>query len=254
MVAKDVLAGGVRIVLVEPSHPGNIGAVARAMKTMGLSDLVLVNPELFPDPRARWRAMGGADILERAQVLGDLMSAEEECSLVIGASARHLSIPWPVLEPHQAAQEVLSEATRASGRTAIVFGRESRGLTTEELNLCQWHLRIPASPEYASLNVAMAVQVVCYELFVAAEAASQSDPDGEPEWDRPPATIKELEALYSHLEETLTELGFHDPDHPRQVMARLRRLASRIRPDTTEVGILRGVLSAVQRMIPGQGE
>ncbi len=254
MVAKDVLAGGVRIVLVEPSHPGNIGAVARAMKTMGLSDLVLVNPELFPDPRARWRAMGGVDILERAQVLGDLMSAVEDCSLVIGTSARHLSIPWPVLEPHHAAQEVLSEATRAGGRTAIVFGREASGLRTEELNLCQWHLRIPASPQYGSLNIAMAVQVVCYELFVAADTASRSDPDGEPEWDRPPASIKELEALYSHLEETLTELGFHDPDNPRQVMARLRRLASRIRPDTTEVAILRGILSAVQGMIPGPGE
>ena len=271
MLAKHVLARSVRVVLVEPSHPGNIGAVARAMKTTGIEDLVLVNPELFPDPRARWRAMGGADLLEVARVVSTLEGAIEDCTLALGTSARHTSIPWPVLGPRAAAQEVLKEGVRSGGRTAIVFGREATGLRTRELNLCQRHLRIPANPEYSSLNIAMAVQVVCYEIFVAAEqhvaAPSGSEahtlsrskeraPGAEPvggsrampdEWDRPPASIKDIEAFYGHLEETLTELGFHDRDNPRQLMTRLRRLVSRVRPDDKEISILRGILSAVLR-------
>jgi tRNA (cytidine32/uridine32-2'-O)-methyltransferase len=250
MLAKEALARAVRIVLVEPSHPGNIGSVARAMKTMNLRDLVLVSPELYPDPRATWRAMGGADVLERARVVDDVRSAVEGCTLAMGTSVRHRSIPWPVLEPRDAAIEVLNEARRPGGRTAIIFGRESTGLRSEELNLCQLHLRIPASAEYGSLNVAMAVQVVCYELFVAADVADRHGaPRAALEWDRPPASLEDLEALYRHLEQTLIALGFHDPENPRQLMARLRRLASRIRPDATEVGILRGILSVIQKRI-----
>ena len=262
MLAKDVLARSVRVVLVEPSHPGNIGAVARAMKTTGIEDLVLVNPELFPDPRARWRAMGGADLLEVARVVSTLEGAIEDCTLALGTSARHTSIPWPVLGPRAAAQEVLKEGVRPGGRTAIVFGREATGLRTRELNLCQRHLRIPANPEYSSLNIAMAVQVVCYEIFVAAEqhVAAPSGSEAHTlsqskggsrvvadEWDRPPASIKDIEAFYGHLEETLTELGFHDRDNPRQLMTRLRRLVSRVRPDDKEISILRGILSAILR-------
>lgn len=255
MVAKDVLGRSIRIVLVEPSHPGNIGAVARAMKTTAIEDLTLVNPELYPDPRARWRAMGGADVLARARVADTLEHAVEDCTLVVAASARQASVPWPCLAPREAAEEVLNEGSRPGGRAAVVFGREATGLTTVELNLCQLQLRIPANPEYGSFNIAMAVQIVCYEIFIAAQARGASNAPassapkgpGDGAWDRPGASIGEIEGFYAHLEQTLAELGVYDPTNPRKLMARIRRLVSRVRPDQTEVAILRGILSAIQR-------
>jgi len=224
----------VRIVLVEPSHPGNIGGAARAMKTMGLSELCLVNPKRFPDPQADWRAAGAIDVLEAAVVVDDVATSIADCHWVVGTSTRSRRIPWPVATPRTIAQQIASQP--ADSKVAILFGREDNGLANDELQRCHYHLQIPAAPEYSSLNLAMAVQVVCYELF----QASLSDTP-IPVWDRKLATSEQLDGMLEHLREILTETEFLDADNPGQTMTRLRRMFSRMQLDETEVQILRGV-------------
>lgn len=229
----------IRIVLVEPSHPGNIGAAARAMKTMGLSQLVLVNPLRYPDPQAEWRAAAATDVLDQCRVCASLDEAIADCHWVVGASARPRRIPWPVADVRTSARKLLAEA--GAGQVAVLFGREADGLSNEELQRCNAHLRIPASPDYPSLNLAMAVQVVAYELF-----AAQAVP-AEPEWDRPPATAAEVEAMLAHLERLLVATDFLDPDNPGQTLTRLRRLAARAGLDQTEVRMLRGIATQLEK-------
>jgi tRNA (cytidine32/uridine32-2'-O)-methyltransferase len=236
---QNQLFSKIRIVLVETSHPGNIGAAARAMKNMGLSRLYLVNPVNFPHEKALFRAASARDVVENAVVCTDLSEAIGPCQLVLGTSARQRRIPWPLVTPKQAAQKVTAQGD-VEGDIAIVFGRESKGLKNEELQQCQLHLNIPTSDEYSSLNLAMAVQVVGYEIFCAAV-----DQPASPAWDQPPATNAELEHFFEHLEDTLAVVGFHDPENPRQLMTRLRRLFLRIAPDHMEISILRGFLKAV---------
>jgi len=233
----------VKVVLVETSHPGNIGAAARAMKNMGLSRLVLVSPENFPNEKAVFRAASAADLLPMAEVYGSLDEAIADCSLVVGTSARERRIPWPVVDPRQAAQEI-SKVVNQKQSVAILFGRESKGLKNEELHQCHLHLNIPTSDVYSSLNLAMAVQVVAYELRLLNHDAIEPTEI----WDQPLATSEELDHLFDHLETTLTEVKFHDPDNPRQLMTRLRRLFLRARPDQMEVNILRGFLKAVNQL------
>ncbi len=233
----------IRIVLVNTSHPGNIGAVARAMKNMGLSKLVLVEPKKFPHDEATWRASSANDVLESAQVCASLEEAVAECGLVIGTSARGRTIPWPLLDPRHCAQRAYAEASKHE--VAFVFGREDRGLTNEELQLCNLHLNIPADEEYSSLNLAMAVQVVSYELRMTHLSDDLTD-DALAEWDQPPATIEQLQRYFEHLEETLLEMGFLNPRAPKQLMTRMRRLYSRARPDDMEINILRGILTSTQ--------
>lgn len=234
----------IRIVLVETSHPGNIGAVARAMKNMGLRHLSLVNPKKFPAEAALTRAAGAADVLDNAQRYNDLAEAIGDARLVLGASARERRIPWPVQVPRLAATQAISEA--AQHEVAILFGREDRGLTNEELQQCHLHINIPADYIYSSLNLAMAVQVVCYELRMAWLAAKEG---GEPvqQWDEPLASVADAERFFAHLEQTLITLDFLKPSAPRQLMARLRRLFNRIRMDEMELNILRGILTAAQQ-------
>ncbi len=228
-----------RIVLVETSHPGNIGAVARAMKNMGLSDLVLVAPKTFPHADATARASGADDVLARARVVDSLEAALADCSLAFAASARQRTIRWPECAPREAAEEVAAAA--ASTRAAFVFGPETSGLTNEHIARCQRLVVIPSAPEFPSLNLAMAVQVIAYELRVGALDAPTTDAAAEPE----PARHEELEHYFNHLERVLTESGFLDPDNPRHLMQRLRRLYARARPDQNDVNILRGILAAV---------
>jgi tRNA (cytidine32/uridine32-2'-O)-methyltransferase len=230
----------VRVVLVEPSHPGNIGAAARALKTMGLSRLAVVNPKRFPDPQAEWRAAGAQDVLEATQICDDLDEAIADCRWVVGTSTRNRRIPWPLLSAEQAAAQAFEEA---QGDIAILFGRENSGLSNEELQRCHCHLQIPASPQYPSLNLAMAVQVVCYELFKHAGEA----PARPLQWDRPLATTTQLEELLAHLEQVLVASAFLDDANPGQSMTRLRRLLFRLRPDETEVQMLRGVLTHLSK-------
>jgi tRNA (cytidine32/uridine32-2'-O)-methyltransferase len=237
----------IRIVLVNTTHPGNIGAVARAMKNMGLSQLCLVAPKVFPSSEADARASGATDILAAAVVTSTLEEAVADASLVVGTSARGRHIPWPIMDPHQLAGVVASAGQQ---QVAIVFGREDRGLTNEELQICHHHVHILSVESFSSLNVAAAVQVVAYELRMAflrqSDAVKQAPQWGTP-WDIELAEHRELELMFEHLESVLVEVEFLDPENPRQLMPRLRRLLQRAMPDKVEVNVLRGILTSVQK-------
>ena len=245
--------------MVETRTPGNIGAAARAMKTMGLSKLVLVNPQEFPAQKAIWRSAGAKDVVENAQVVTSLQDAISDCSLVIAASARQRKIPWPMLTPETAGQKAVSVASSnesGSDQVAIVFGREDRGLVNEELQLCNFHAAVPANDEYPVLNVAAAVQIFCYEVHQSMLALTTK---GEPlveleplssqldNWDEPFANHENIERFYTHLEKVLVDLDFHDPENPRQLMTRLRRLFNRSQLDVMELNILRGILTSIEK-------
>lgn len=231
----------VRIVLVEPTHPGNIGASARAMKNMGFAKLVLVNPQEFPSDTAVFRAVSAADVVHQATVVDSVDAAIAGCHLVIGTSARDRRIPWPLLDPKACAAKVNEERSDSSD-IAILFGRESRGLTNEELHKCHYHVNIPTARAYSSLNLAMAVQVIVYEILQA-----HLDVPAPQQWDREYATADAIEHLFEHLEQTLIQVKFHDPENPRKLMTRLRRMFNRIRMDEMEVDMLRGFLTAVNQ-------
>ena len=243
----EIVMGEVRIVMVEPSHPGNIGGAARAMKNMGLSSLTLVNPLRFPDPQADWRAAHARDILDNASVVGNLSSAIADCGLVIGTSARSRRVPWPTVDAEELGYR-LSAGDSTDPPVAIVFGREANGLTNDELMQCSLHLVIPSNPDYSSLNLAMAIQVVAYELHKQSGRTVEKAPN----WDRDLARIDEVEAFYEHLERTLIQIDFYDPRTPRAAMRRLRRLFNRVNMDETEVGMLRGILTAMGKKIGNQ--
>ncbi|MDB6060713.1 MAG: methyltransferase, TrmH family, group 1 [Verrucomicrobiaceae bacterium] len=232
-----------RIVLVNTTHPGNIGAAARAMKNMGLSELYLVAPLKFPADEATWRASNAADVLERAVVVETFDDAIADCGLVIGSSARERTIPWPLLDARRACEQAYREASKQ--KVALVFGREDRGLTNEELQKCQLHINIPSNAEYSSLNVAMAVQVIAYELRMA-HLANDQPIDVMADWDFPFAQADDIERFYTHLEQTLSEMGFLKADAPKQTSARLRRMFQRTRLDAMEINMLRGILSSAQ--------
>jgi len=236
----------VRVVLVNTSHPGNIGGAARAMKNMGVTDLYLVDPKEYPSGKAYARSASANDVLENATVVSTLDEALVDCGLVIGASARERGIPWPMLEPRTCGEKVIQEASEHD--IALVFGREDSGLSNEELQLCTYHVHIPSNPECSSLNLAAAVQVVCYEVRMAAILLENGEFPELNQWDVPPAKHDDLEMYYQHLEQAMVDIEFHNPDNPRQTMARLRRLYGRIRLDRMELSILRGMLTAIQRI------
>lgn len=233
-----------RIVLVNTTHPGNIGGVARAMKNMGLSQLYLVKPKTFPDEQAVWRAASALDVLDNAIVVETLEEAVADCGLVIGTSARGRRIPWPLVNPRVCAEKAYPELSHHP--VAIVFGREDRGLTNEELHSCNMHVHIPTNPEYSSLNIAMAVQVLCYELRMMHTAGDLTG-NAMAEWDEKLATQQQVEGFFGHLEQTLVEIDFLNPKAPKQLMTRLKRLYLRARMDDMEVNIMRGILTAAQR-------
>lgn len=235
----------VRTVLVETTHPGNIGAAARALKNMCLSRLSLVRPQLFPHADATVRASGADDLLAAATVHETLEAAVADCHVVIGASARMRKLPWPQLDPRQCAELIDRESSR--GAVAVVFGRERSGLTNDELERCHYLVQIPCNPGFSSLNVAAAVQVIAYELMMAAGQAQREPPEAE-SLDRPAAT-DDLARFYEHLEQVLVAVEFLDPAQPKHLMRRLKRLFNRAHPDVREINILRGILSAVQRRI-----
>ena len=285
MTAPDPLAN-VRIVLVAPTHPGNVGAAARAMRTMGLRHLRLVRPRRFPSAEATERAAGAFDVLDRAQVAGDLAEALADCRWAVAATGRPRRLEWDRFEPAEAARELVRRA--ASGPVAAVFGRESTGLSNQEIDQCRAVLRIPTDPDFRSLNVAAAVQIVAYEAArAAARAAGTAAPagstgagaggsfehqrsgrgeDGDARGVRAGAageagagprgaavTAADLERLFSHLEQALTDIGYLDPARPRLLMRRLRRIVVRADPDAAELAILRGILTAAQRAAGATG-
>lgn len=243
----------IKIVLVNTTHSGNIGGVARAMKNMGLSNLVLVEPKKFPDDEAIARASGAEDILDQAVVVSTLQEAIADDHMVFATSARSRHIPWPIMDPREMAALVgdVSESAPSSAKIAIVFGREDRGLTNDELHLCQYHVCIPSVEAFSSLNIASAVQVIVYELRMMqiGLAKKEESPQWGVSWDVELATQQEVELMFQHLEQTMVDTGFLDRDNPRQLMSRLRRLLLRAVPDKIEVNILRGILTSVSKVI-----
>lgn len=247
MTSKPNLLQQIRIVLCQTSHPGNIGAAARAMKTMGLSQLVLVNPKTFPHAEAIAMASGATDILERALVCDSLAEALQGTTLAIGMSARRRELSHELVSAHEGVQRAVATAHHTP--VAIVFGTEMSGLSNAELDHCQLLAMIPANPEYSSLNLAAAVQVISYELRMA--TLNNPQPSGtEP---APMATNDDVERFYTHLEQVLVEIGFLNPAQPKRLMQRLRRMYGRAGLEKEEVNILRGILSATQtphRLLP----
>lgn len=242
----SVLLSNIRIVLVATTHPGNIGATARAMKNMGLSDLALVAPKIFPSEEATARAAGADDILAQAQVFASLDEALADRQQIVGASARLRAITWPQLSPRECAEKIV--ATAGGVKTAILFGRESTGLSNEELERCHHLLHIPCNPEFSSLNVAAAVQVVAYELFQAAQARQDMPPESDGE--AVLATGEEMESFHGHLLQTLHEIGFlHERKSSPMLIRRLRRIFIRSGLEQADIHILRGILAAVQRRL-----
>lgn len=293
-----VLLDHISIVMVNTTLPANIGAAARAMKTMGLSKLVLVAPKTYPSDDATALAAGAADILDQAIVVETLEDAIADCELVFGTSARSRTIPWPLLEARAASELAIEQAASHQHKIAIVFGREDRGLTNEELALANYHLTIPVNDEYGVLNVAAAIQVVCYELrihalglaqqsTVAFEKATSEKPNSEkhsstktsskkPEsdnsadeevsnsftmsltnaatmqWDEPLVTHAQMSQFYPHLETMLVDIDFMDPENPRMLPLRLKRLFGRIQLDRMEYNLLRGIFGRVQALTRGK--
>lgn len=238
----SVMFSNIRIVLVETSHPGNIGGVARAMKNMCLENLYLVNPVTFPHSEASARASGADDLLGKAMVCTSLDAALQECKLVLGASARsQRRISWPAVDTRQCAE--LVAGTVSKGQVAIVFGRENSGLTNEELARCQYLVHIPCNPEFSSLNLATAVQVISSEIFQAIRQDNAIAEDDGIEY----ATAADLDRFYSHLQQTLIEVDFLNPNHPDKLMQRLRRLFNRAHLEKRELSTLRGILTEVNR-------
>ena len=230
----------VRIVLVGISHPGNIGSAARAMKTMGLEQLCLVAPERFPATEATVMAAGAGDVLAKARVLPDVRSAVADCGLVVGTTSRARHLPWRVVEPRAAAREIVSAS--ATGEVAILFGAERTGLSNGDIEHCQLLLGIPTGSAYSSLNVAMAVQIVTYEVLLATRGEEAARADGG----IPLASASEMERFYAHLEQVLEEIDFRDRTGAGHLMARIRRLFNRTVLDQNEMNILRGILTSVQ--------
>jgi len=242
---NNVPLSNIRIVLVHPTHPGNIGAAARAMKTMCLQALRLVRPADYQGGEASARAAGANDVLAGAVIHDSLGEALQGCGLVIGTSSRARAIPWPALDPRAGARKLVAQAEQ--GPVALVFGREKMGLTNAELDMCRYVVSIPASESYSSLNLACAVQLMGYEILLAGEAHQRGACSERHEPEAPPARSEDLARFYRHLGEVLIELGFLDPSNPRKLMRRLRRLFNRAGLDANELNILRGILTAVQQ-------
>lgn len=240
----------VRVVLSHTSHPGNIGAAARALKTMGLSRLLLVNPKRFPDDEAVARAAGAEDVLAHAEVFASLDAALGDCVFVCAVSARHRNLGPPPLPARLAAGEILARA--GDGEVALLFGNETAGLSNAEVQRCQATVFIPANPDYTSLNLASAVQLLSYELRLAAFDGCPPVRTRAVPFASPPASQHEQQGFYEHLERIMVSSGFLDPQRPRRLLPKLRRLFGRAELERDEINILRGLLDALERQGSGQ--
>lgn len=251
----------VRIVMVNTTLPANIGSALRAMKTMGLSKLVLVAPKTYPHPDIDALAAGATDLIEQIEIVETLADAIKDCHLVFGTSARSRTIPWPLLDARPAAEKSISAVVNDQQDVAVVFGREDRGLTNEELAMANYHVTIPVNTDYGVLNVAQAIQVICYEMRMATLAAVESGEDEAAtmpvtdtesmQWDEPLVTHEQMEQFYPHIEKMLAEIEFLDPKNPLLLPLRLRRLFGRIQLDRMEYHLLRGIFSRVQALNNG---
>jgi tRNA (cytidine32/uridine32-2'-O)-methyltransferase len=238
----------IRIVLIGTQHPGNIGSAARAMKTMGLSNLVLVAPKRFPDPEANTLAAGAEDIVINARVVASLDAALQGCSFALGTTARDRAISLPEFTPREAAH-ALAARTATGEQVALLFGRERTGLENDELMRCHGRVFIPCNPDYASLNLASAVQVLSYEIRLRRLELEQLPPAPPQALDAMPASLDQLERLFSHLNQFMDDIDFHKGRSPDMINQRLRRLFLRAQLDEREIKIIRGLLSDAQRLI-----
>ena len=238
----------IRVVLVETSHPGNIGAIARAMKNMGLSDLVLVNPKEYPSQVASARASSASDILDRAKVVSSLDDALVGCKLAFGASARLRKVSWPQLDVRETAELAIKTVSEEDAQVALVFGREDSGLSNAEMDKCNYLSHIPSNPTYSSLNISQAVQVFSYECLMATNVKSVHQKEG---YRHKLASSDQLEGFYDHLYQSLQDVGFLDPNKNARFMRRMRRLFNRAQLDVKEVDILRCIMRATQRKLGG---
>ena len=254
----------VRIVMVNTTLPANIGSALRAMKTMGLTQLVLVAPKTYPHPDIDALAAGATDLIEQIKIVETLEQAIADCQIVFGTSARSRTIPWPLLDVRPAAETSMQAVIEKQQQIAVVFGREDRGLTNDELALANYHLTIPVNSDYGVLNVAQAIQIVCYEMRMAAQAhtaprpTAKTDSDLMPvtselamQWDEPLVNHEQMQQFYPHMEKMLADIEFLDPENPRLLPLRLRRLFGRIQLDRMEYHLLRGVFSRVQALNNG---
>ena len=251
----------VRIVMVNTTLPANIGSALRAMKTMGLSKLVLVAPKTYPHPDIDALAAGATDLIEQIEIVDTLEDAIKDCHLVFGTSARSRTIPWPLLDARPAAQKSMQSVIQEQQEIAVVFGREDRGLTNEELAMANYHVTIPVNTDYGVLNVAQAIQVICYEMRMAAMELADKQEDTaavmhvtdseDMHWDEPLVTHEQMEQFYPHIEKMLAEIEFMDPKNPRLLPLRLRRLFGRIQLDKMEYHLLRGIFTRVQALNNG---
>ena len=242
-INSNELLNSIKVVLVGTTHPGNIGATARAMKNMGIVNMALVEPKEFPSDIATYRSKAAKDVLENAEVFDTLKVAISDCELVIGTSARERKVPWPILNPKDASQEVSRGSL--NNKVAVVFGREDRGLTNEELGLCNIHVHIPTDPEYSSLNLSQAVQIMVYEI----RSAILENEGNDGNWDVEFADNDQTERLISHMDELMQEVDFYEIDNPRKLILRVRRFFKRSRLDVMEVNIFRGLFAAIQKKL-----
>lgn len=254
----------VRIVMVNTTLPANIGSALRAMKTMGLSQLVLVAPKTYPHPDIDALAAGAQDLIEKIKIVDTLEEAIQDCHIIFGTSARSRTIPWPLLDARPAAELSMDAVINKHQEIAIVFGREDRGLTNEELALANYHLTIPVNTDYGVLNVAQAIQVICYEMRMATLGQEQNDQASsdsqkmqvtekiEMDWDEPLVNHQQMQEFYPHLEKMLVDIEFLDPQNPRLLPLRLRRLFGRVQLDRMEYHLLRGIFSRVQALSHGK--
>ena len=239
----------IRIVLSRTSHPGNIGAAARAMKTMGLSRLYLIEPKRFPDAEALARAAGADDVLADSAVCTSLDEALAGTVFAVALTARHRNLGPERLQIREAAPLILDKVAAGSGEVALVFGNETAGLSNDDVQRCQRTAFIPADPGYTSLNLAAAVQVACYELRMAAHAERPMEVTKTIPFNSPPASDEDVERYYKHLERIMVDTGFLDPNQPKRLMAKIRRLYGRAALERDEINILRGVLDAVEKRL-----
>ena len=233
----------INIVLIETSHPGNIGSVARAMKTMGLKNLLLINPRKFPSGDANALSGNAIDILEKAKVYKNLKDAIKDSTFVYATSARVRTIQWPTKNAQDAAEEIVKQVS-ANKKISIIFGREDRGLTNEELQIANTHIEIPANPEYPVLNIAMSAQIICYEILKASIDTTARD------WhDYPEVDSGNLQMLIDHFIETAIDIDVINPDNPKKIISRIKRMFTRLHPDEMETSFLRGFLSGIKKKI-----
>ena len=233
----------INIVLVDTIHPGNIGSVARAIKTMGLKRLSLVNPRVFPSSDANALAGNATDILKNATLYSSIQDAIKNSTFVYATSARDRSIQWPILNAEQASAEIVEQAN-SEKEISIIFGKEDRGLTNDELELANKLIEIPANPEYPVLNIAMSVQLILYEIFKA------SSNDRPREWrDYPEVNSEQLQRLIKHFIDTAIEIDVIDPENPKKIISRIKRMFTRLQPDEMEASFMRGFLSGIKKKL-----